>query len=77
MELITNGTTLTEKISRKLVESGLDILWVSIDGASPETYADVRLGAELPTILNNLRRLIRMRPPGHYPSRNWELPSLP
>ncbi|PWH12579.1 MAG: hypothetical protein DDG60_12380 [Anaerolineae bacterium] len=67
VELITNGTTLTEKISRKLVESGLDILWVSLDGASPETYADVRLGAELPAILANLRRLIRMRPAGHYP----------
>lgn len=67
VELITNGTTLTESVSRKLVESGLDVLWVSLDGASPETYADVRLGAELPTILHNLRRLMRMRSPGHYP----------
>ncbi|MCS6994532.1 MAG: radical SAM protein [Anaerolineales bacterium] len=67
VELITNGTTLTEKVSRKLVESGLDILWVSIDGASPETYADVRLGAELPTIVANLRRLTKMRKAGHYP----------
>ncbi|MCX7755013.1 MAG: radical SAM protein [Anaerolineales bacterium] len=67
VELITNGTTLTEKVSRKLVESGLDVLWVSIDGASPETYADVRLGAELPTIVANLRRLTKMRKAGHYP----------
>lgn len=67
VELITNGTTLTEKKSRELVDSGLDILWVSIDGASPETYADVRLGAELPTIIANLRRLMKMRKAGHYP----------
>lgn len=67
VELITNGTTLTEKKSRELVDSGLDILWVSMDGASPETYADVRLGAELPVIVANLRRLTKMRKAGHYP----------
>ncbi|MCB0052150.1 MAG: radical SAM protein, partial [Caldilinea sp.] len=48
VELITNGTLLTEKRSRQLIDAGLDLLWVSIDGASPESYADVRLGAELP-----------------------------
>jgi MoaA/NifB/PqqE/SkfB family radical SAM enzyme len=67
VELITNGTMLTEKKSRALVDSGLDVLWVSIDGATPETYADVRLGAELPNIVANLRRLIKMRKAGHYP----------
>jgi MoaA/NifB/PqqE/SkfB family radical SAM enzyme len=67
VELITNGTILTEKISRRLIDAGLDILWVSIDGATPETYADIRLGAELPTILNNIRRFSDMRPAGHYP----------
>lgn len=67
VELITNGTTLTEKKSRELVDSGLDILWVSIDGASPETYADARLGAELPAIIANLRRLTKMRKAEHYP----------
>lgn len=67
VELITNGTILTEKIARELIDAGLDILWVSIDGASPETYADVRLGAQLPNILENLKRFARMRKPGHFP----------
>ncbi len=67
VELITNGTTLTERKARELVDTDLDILWVSIDGATPETYADVRLGAELPTIIANVRRLIKMRKAGHYP----------
>ena len=67
VELITNGTTLTEKISRRLVTAGLDVLWVSIDGATPETYADVRLGAELPKITANLRRLSQLRSGGHFP----------
>lgn len=67
VELITNGTILTEKISRRLIDAGLDVLWVSIDGADPETYADVRMGAELPNILENLKRFSRMRPPHHHP----------
>jgi MoaA/NifB/PqqE/SkfB family radical SAM enzyme len=67
VELITNGTTLTEEISRQLIEAGLDILWVSLDGASPETFADVRLGASLPRVIENLRRFSRMRPADHHP----------
>ena len=67
VEMITNGTILTEKKSQQLIDSGLDVLWVSIDGASPETYADVRMGAELPLILENLRRLFKMRKGGHFP----------
>ncbi|MHB8778487.1 MAG: radical SAM protein [Anaerolineales bacterium] len=67
VELITNGTILTEKISRELIDAGLDVLWVSLDGATPETYADIRIGTELPTILDNLKRLSKMRKASHYP----------
>lgn len=67
VELITNGTILTEKKSRELIDSGLDVLWVSLDGATPKSYADVRMGAELPKVLENLRRLFRMRKGGHFP----------
>ncbi|HND47038.1 MAG TPA: radical SAM protein [Anaerolineales bacterium] len=67
VELITNGTILTEKKSRELIDAGLDVLWVSLDGATPEGFEDVRLGAELPVILENLRRLHKMRGGGHFP----------
>ncbi len=67
VELITNGTILNEKKARQLIDSGLDVLWVSIDGASPETYADVRMGAELPNIIKNLQRFDKMRPASHFP----------
>jgi len=67
VELITNGTILNEKIARQLIDVGLDVLWVSLDGASPESYEDVRLGAELPVVLENLRRLFKMRKGGHFP----------
>jgi len=67
VELITNGTTLTEKKSRQLIDAGLDMLWVSLDGATPESYADVRMGAELSKVVENLKRLFRMRKGGHFP----------
>lgn len=67
VELITNGTMLTERKTRQLIESGLDVLWVSIDGATPESYADVRLGAALPGVIANLARFRKIRPGGHRP----------
>lgn len=61
VELITNGILLTEKIARRLIEGGLDRLWVSLDGATPESYADVRLGTMLPDVIANLRQLEELR----------------
>jgi MoaA/NifB/PqqE/SkfB family radical SAM enzyme len=54
VELITNGTLLTRDISRQLIRAGLDMLWVSLDGATPQSYTDIRLGAALPQVLENL-----------------------
>ena len=54
VELITNGVLLTKEISRQLIEARLDTLWVSLDGATPESYSDIRLGATLPQVLENL-----------------------
>ena len=67
VELITNGTTLTRRKSQQLIDSGLDLLWVSLDGATPETYADVRMGAELPQIVANVKRFAKMRKASHFP----------
>ncbi len=54
VELITNGTLLDVNVSKGLVEAGLDLLWVSLDGANSESYADVRLGAALPQVIKNV-----------------------
>ena len=48
-------------VSKELVAAGLDKLWVSLDGATPESYTDVRLGAALPEVLNNLYEFRRAR----------------
>lgn len=50
----TNGLLLKPAMSRELVRLGVDRLVVSVDGAKPETYADIR-GAQLSTVLDNIR----------------------
>ncbi len=67
-EMISNGTLLTEKRSRELIDAGLDAIWISLDGAKPESYADVRLGAELPNVLENIKRFRYLRRGGHHPT---------
>lgn len=57
VSLITNGILLTEDVIGRLIDINLDMLWVSLDGASPECYTDVRLGDALPVVLENLRYL--------------------
>jgi len=67
VELITNGTLLTRQISRQLIGAGLDVLWISLDGVTPENYADVRLGAALPTVLENIQGFRQARRAAHRP----------
>jgi len=67
-ELITNGTLLTEERSRQLIAAGLDMLWVSLDGATPASYTDVRLGATLPDVLANVERFRSLRPSAQLPA---------
>ena len=66
VELITNGMLLDKSMSLQLVDAGLDVLWVSLDGATPESYKDVRLGAALPKILDNLADFRHSRWTRHY-----------
>lgn len=68
VELITNGTMLNARLARDLIAAGLDLLWVSIDGATPASYADVRLGAELPKVVENVKQFRDTRRPSHRPT---------
>jgi MoaA/NifB/PqqE/SkfB family radical SAM enzyme len=54
VELISNGILLDDAMAERLSAAGLNRIWISIDGASPASYADVRLGDHLPEIIANL-----------------------
>ena len=71
VSLITNGILLNEEISRQLLDLKLDMLWVSLDGASSECYADIRLGNELPGIIENLKYLRSLRLSAYGSSLSW------
>lgn len=56
VELITNGTLLTDDLSFKLAEAGLDVLWVSLDGSTAESFCGVRPDAALDEVVENVVR---------------------
>ncbi len=60
--LITNGLKLDQDISTKLVRSGLDVLEISLDAATPQTYALIR-GSERnhQIVAENIRRYVQIR----------------
>ena len=45
--LTTNGTTMVEKRIERIIASGVQVVDVSIDALTPETYAKVRVGGDL------------------------------
>ncbi len=57
----TNATLLTSEWSRKLIESGLDEMRCSIDGADPKTYATIRGAPLLHKIVKNLTEFTRVQ----------------
>jgi MoaA/NifB/PqqE/SkfB family radical SAM enzyme len=67
VEMITNGTLLTADASQQLLEAGLDGLWCSLDATTPESYSDIRLGAELPRVIENIARFSDTRKAGTGP----------
>lgn len=54
----TNGTFLSRRRSVRLVESGLDWLHVSLDGATAETYESIRQGSSFDTVTRNIVDLV-------------------
>jgi len=54
----SNATLLSRRRADELVGTGLDWLHVSLDGASAATYAGIRRGADLDTVLANLAGLV-------------------
>lgn len=54
----TNMTIMNRKIAEQIVESGLDELIASIDGASDKTYSKYRVGGNFEKVMKNLKMLI-------------------
>lgn len=57
----TNGSCLDEEIRRRLVGSYCVSLGVSMDAATPETYARIRKGGDFHQVLANIDALIALK----------------
>lgn len=57
----TNGHFLDDENARKTVESGLDRLIISVDGATQETYEQYRIGGKLETVLEGARNVVKWK----------------
>ncbi|MBN1185225.1 MAG: radical SAM protein [Bacteroidales bacterium] len=57
----TNGLLLNEEISKKLITSKLDVLYISLDGITEETYQKYRIGGKFDTVLNNIKKLVSLK----------------
>jgi MoaA/NifB/PqqE/SkfB family radical SAM enzyme len=54
----TNLMLLSERRAEECVDSGLHAMFVSLDGASAETYEFIRVRARFDRVLRNIRRLM-------------------
>lgn len=54
-QIITNALLLDKEMTEGLLEAGLDSIVVSVDGTSPETMADIRSGADLSQVIENVK----------------------
>ncbi len=61
MGLSTNATFLDAARGRLLLESGLDFLVISLDAASPETYARIRVGGDYATTRDKVRDFFALK----------------
>lgn len=53
----TNGTFFNEAQCVKLIQSGIDLVKISIDAATPETYEKIREKDKFEYVLDGIRRL--------------------
>ena len=60
VKLNTNAVLLNEELSRKLLQSGLDLIVFSIDSIIPEHYKSIR-GVELSTVLKNIDNFLNIK----------------
>ncbi len=56
-----NATFINEEIAQKTVASGLSRMYISLDGATKETYEKIRKGADFDKTLDGIRNLINAR----------------
>ncbi len=61
VEMITNGSLLTEEMASALIDAGLDWLFVSLDGSDSGSYENIRPGADYEEVYGNIMHLQHLK----------------
>lgn len=57
----TNACLMDEENSKKIIESGLDQIYIALDGFSSETYSKYRVGGNYNEVVKNILKLIELK----------------
>jgi radical SAM protein with 4Fe4S-binding SPASM domain len=66
VKLNTNATILSEKKSREILESGLDLISFSVDGYEKGVFEKIRVGAHFERVVDNVRTFLQLKKDGGY-----------
>ena len=61
VSISTNLNVLDEKTAEALVATHIDKIFISCDGATPETYAKYRIGGDFNKVQSNIRLLLKAK----------------
>ena len=59
--MISNGSLITEKVARGMIEAGLDAINISIDAGGKDVFEATRIGLNYDKVIANVERLLRVR----------------
>lgn len=59
--MISNGSLLTEEVTRGMIEAGLDAINISVDASGKEVFESTRVGLKYDRVIANIERLVRLR----------------
>ena len=54
----TNAHFINEEIAKDIVQSGLDELYISLDGVDQEAYGKYRLGGDINSVVRSIKNLV-------------------
>lgn len=66
VQLATNGSLLTEKLAKALLDTGLDFISFSLDTVIPAEYAAIRVGGDLQKVMAKVLAFMALRDKGGY-----------
>ena len=59
--LVDHLSDLDEATIKELVEMGIDGIYVSMDGATKETYQSIKVGCSFENVIKNVKQLIKLK----------------